>query len=96
MFRVNLPCLYAHLSVEDNGCGIPEHQIEHLFEPFFTTKEQGEGTGLGLAMVFGAVKTHHGFVEVESIEGEGSTFHVYLPLMGVIWRRSKSDRSNRM
>jgi len=73
--------LYAHLSVEDNGCGIPEHQIEHLFEPFFTTKEQGKGTGLGLAMVFGAVKTHHGFVEVDSREGQGSTFHVYLPLL---------------
>jgi len=73
--------IYAHLSVEDNGCGIPEKQIEHLFEPFFTTKEQGKGTGLGLSMVFGAIKTHHGFVRVESIEGEGSTFHVYIPLM---------------
>ncbi len=58
---------YAHLSVEDNGCGIPKAQLKHLFEPFFTTKEQGKGTGLGLAMVFGAIKTHHGFVEVESI-----------------------------
>jgi PAS domain S-box-containing protein len=72
---------YAHLSVEDNGCGIPEHQLEHLFEPFFTTKDQGKGTGLGLSMVFGAMKTHHGFVEVESIEGEGSIFHIYLPLI---------------
>jgi PAS domain S-box-containing protein len=72
---------YAHLSVEDNGCGIPEDQIKHLFEPFFTTKEQGKGTGLGLAMVFGSIKMHHGFVEIESIEGEGSTFHVYLPLL---------------
>ncbi|MDX8411135.1 MAG: ATP-binding protein [Mariprofundaceae bacterium] len=72
---------YAHLSVEDNGCGIPEDQIEHLFEPFFTTKEQGKGSGLGLAMVYGAVKTHHGFVEVDSIEGKGSTFHIYLPLL---------------
>ena len=72
---------YAHLSVEDNGIGIPEHQIEHLFEPFFTTKEQGEGTGLGLAMAFGAIKTHHGFVEVDSCEGKGSTFHIYIPLL---------------
>ena len=72
---------YAHLSVEDNGCGIPEDKIEHLFEPFFTTKEVGKGTGLGLAMVFGATKSHGGFVEVDSIEGEGSTFHVYLPLV---------------
>jgi len=74
---------YAHLHVQDNGCGIPEHQLEHLFEPFFTTKEQGKGTGLGLAMVFGAVKTHHGFFDVESVEGVGSTFHLYFPLLQV-------------
>jgi len=72
---------FAHLSIRDNGCGIAEEQIEHLFEPFFTTKEQGKGTGLGLAMIFGAVQTHHGFVEVDSIRGEGSTFHIYLPLL---------------
>ena len=72
---------YAHLSISDNGCGIPANRIKHLFEPFFTSKEQGKGTGLGLAMVFGAVKTHKGFVEVESTEGEGSTFHVFLPLV---------------
>jgi len=72
---------YARLSVSDNGCGIPEHQIEHLFEPFFTTKEQGKGTGLGLAMVFGAIKTHHGFIEVESSEGKGSSFHIFIPLL---------------
>jgi len=80
--RVNFkPGAYARLSVEDNGCGIPKKQLKHLFEPFFTTKEQGKGTGLGLAMVFGAVKTHQGFVEVDSIEGEGSIFHIYLPLL---------------
>jgi len=72
---------YAHLSVEDNGVGIPEQQLEHLFEPFFTTKEQGKGTGLGLSMVYGAMKTHHGFVEVESILGKGSRFHIYIPLL---------------
>ncbi|MDQ6966602.1 MAG: PAS domain S-box protein [Mariprofundaceae bacterium] len=72
---------FAHLSVSDNGCGIPEHQINHLFEPFFTTKEQGKGTGLGLAMVYGAVKGHNGFIEVESEQGKGTNFHLYLPLM---------------
>jgi len=72
---------YACLSVEDNGCGIPDSQREHLFEPFFTTKEQGKGTGLGLSMVFGAVKMHHGFVEVDSIEGKGTAFHIYIPLL---------------
>ncbi len=71
---------YAHLSVEDNGCGIPEDEIEHLFEPFFTTKEAGKGTGLGLSMVFGAIQTHHGWVDVDSKRGKGSLFHVYLPV----------------
>jgi len=71
---------YAHLMVEDNGCGIPEYQIEHVLEPFFTTKEQGKGTGLGLAMAFGAIKTHHGYIEILSEVGKGTAFHVYLPL----------------
>ncbi len=72
---------YARLSVADNGMGIAERHLEHLFEPFFTTKEQGKGTGLGLSMVYGAVKTHHGFVEVESEKGKGSSFHMYIPLL---------------
>jgi len=76
------PGRYAHLSVEDNGCGISEDRMDRLFEPFFTTKEVGKGDGLGLAMVFGAVKTHHGFMAVESVgEGKGSVFHFYLPLL---------------
>ena len=75
---------YAHISVEDNGCGMSQSQLEHLFEPFFTTKPQGQGTGLGLAMVFGAIKTHKGYVEVESSPDQGSTFHVYLPVTEVI------------
>jgi len=72
---------YACLSVEDNGRGIPERDIAHLFEPFFTTKEVGKGTGLGLAMVFGAIKRHHGYIEVQSTEGVGSIFTVYIPLL---------------
>jgi len=71
---------YAHLSVQDNGCGISESMINLIFEPFSTTKEVGKGTGLGLAMVFGAVKNHQGFIEVESTQNEGSTFHIYFPL----------------
>jgi len=72
---------YAHLSVADNGCGIPEHLHEHLFDPFFTTKEQGKGTGLGLSMVYGAVTSHHGVVEMQSALNKGSSFHIYLPLL---------------
>jgi len=73
---------YAHLSVEDNGCGIAEDQMKNVFEPFFTTKAVGRGTGLGLSMVFGAVKAHDGFINLESIESTGSTFHLYFPLLG--------------
>ncbi len=71
---------FAHLSIEDNGCGIPKEYIEHIFEPFFTSKEQGKGTGLGLAMVYGAMKTHSAILEVESEKGSGTTFHLYIPL----------------
>ncbi len=72
---------FAHICVSDNGCGVPAGKIGHLFEPFFTTKEQGKGTGLGLAMVYGAVKSHHGLVEVDSKQGKGTSFHLYLPLL---------------
>jgi len=73
--------LFARLTVEDNGCGIAEELRDKLFDPFFTTKEVGEGTGLGLAMVYGAVQSHDGVIEMESEEGKGSTFHVFLPLI---------------
>jgi len=74
---------YAHLSVADNGTGISPTNQEQIFDPFFTTKEQGKGTGLGLAMVFGSIKTHKGFVELESVENKGSTFHIYIPTIEV-------------
>ncbi|MDQ6969285.1 MAG: PAS domain S-box protein [Mariprofundus sp.] len=72
---------FAHLSVEDNGYGVSAKQMQHLFEPFFTTKEQGKGTGLGLAMVYGAVKTHQGFVDINSKQGIGTIVHLYIPLL---------------
>jgi len=73
----------AHLCVSDNGTGIsPEHLI-HLFEPYFTTKAVDKGTGLGLAMVYGAVQTLGGVIEVESKVGEGASFHIYLPRIEV-------------
>jgi two-component system, NtrC family, sensor kinase len=71
---------FACLNVSDTGCGIAPQVLAHLFEPFFTTKEPGKGTGLGLATVYGIVKQHEGWVEVESEPGNGTAFKVFLPL----------------
>jgi two-component system cell cycle sensor histidine kinase/response regulator CckA len=75
------PGRYLCLAVGDTGCGISEADAAHIFEPFFTTKEVGKGTGLGLAIVFGVVEQHHGWIEVDSEVGRGSTFRVYLPAL---------------
>jgi len=71
---------YVVLSVADTGVGIPEEIQRKIFEPFYTTKERGKGTGLGLAMVYGVVTEHKGFVTVQSTVNQGSTFTVYLPM----------------
>ncbi|MDX8389537.1 MAG: bacteriohemerythrin [Mariprofundaceae bacterium] len=72
---------YALLTVTDNGDGISASHMKLVFEPFFTSKEQGKGTGLGLSMVYGAVANHQGHIIMQSIEGNGTTFQVYLPLI---------------
>ncbi len=71
---------YTILEVEDNGVGIPKDVLHRIFEPFYTTKEVGKGTGLGLAMVYGIIKKHNGFIEVSSALGEGTKFSAFLPV----------------
>jgi len=75
------PGSYAMLTVSDTGCGIAPLNIKRIFEPYFTTKEQGKGTGLGLAVVYGIIKEHRGDIKVESELNEGTTFTVYVPLI---------------
>jgi PAS domain S-box-containing protein len=75
------PGAWACLTVSDTGLGMTEKVQEHLFEPFFTTKEEGKGTGLGLAQVYGIVKQHQGFIDADSALGEGTTFTIFLPLL---------------
>jgi GAF domain-containing protein len=68
------------LAVADTGTGIGHQVLAHLYEPFFTTKPMGEGTGLGLAQVYGIVKQHWGYIAVDTVPGQGTTFRVYLPV----------------
>ncbi len=75
------PCHYAILSISDTGHGMSREIISKIFDPYFTTKDKGKGTGIGLAVVYGIVKEHNGFIKVYSDIGKGSTFDIYLPLM---------------
>ena len=71
---------FVALKITDQGCGIPQKDVNRIFEPFFTTKAMGRsGTGLGMAVVWGTVQDHHGYVDVESSPNEGTTFTLYFP-----------------
>jgi signal transduction histidine kinase/CheY-like chemotaxis protein len=70
---------YVRISITDAGTGMSEDVQSKIFEPFFTTKEQGKGTGLGLATSFGIVQQHGGWINCDSLEGHGTTFHIFLP-----------------
>ncbi|MDD2466060.1 MAG: ATP-binding protein [Desulfobulbus sp.] len=75
---------WIKISVNDNGCGIDESNLERIFEPYFTTKPSGKGTGMGLAVVHGIVESHEGRVEVESVQGKGTSVQVYFPVVAGI------------
>jgi signal transduction histidine kinase len=71
---------FVVIEVRDTGCGIPRQNLAKIFIPFFTTKPEGQGTGLGLTSTMRVMQTHHGWVEVESTEGQGTCFTLYFPV----------------
>jgi PAS domain S-box-containing protein len=85
------PGKYARITISDNGKGIANDVVEKIFEPYFTTKSLGEGSGLGLSVVEGIVKSHHGHITVHSEPGKGTRFRVYLP---VLEDRSSVEKQN--
>ena len=75
------PGEYIQLSVRDNGVGIDQQHLNRIFDPYFTTKDTGKGSGMGLAVVMGIIRSHDGVITVDSNSGEGTTFNVYFPMI---------------
>lgn len=85
------PGIYQQLIVSDNGIGISKEIIDRIFEPYFTTKGINEGTGMGLAVIYGIMKSHKGSINVYSEQGKGTVFNVYFPLMDIDKPEKKTD-----
>ena len=86
-----LPGNWISIRVRDTGLGIPMEEQSHIFEPFFTTKPIGQGTGLGLAQVYGIIKQHGGYIDIDSQIGEGTQFNIYLPALSEPRAESKIE-----
>jgi len=91
------PGTYVKLSVSDSGCGMEKAVVERIFEPFFTTRKANEGTGLGLSVVHGIIKSHDGVITVSSTPGKGTTFDIFFPRIesGEIQEPQSSESNNK-
>lgn len=88
------PGPYVMVGVSDTGTGIPSTVVDRMFEPFFTTKALGQGTGLGLSTSLAIVRSHGGFIRVQSAEGRGTSFQVYLPVRGDVGSKASKETTS--